>query len=60
MKSYLLKLFGREEGPYAEPQIAQMFADYFMSFARRQWWVANGCALWLNTLKTTRLWSPPT
>jgi hypothetical protein len=27
MKSYLLKLFGREEGPYAESQIAQMFAD---------------------------------
>jgi GYF domain 2 len=27
MKSYLLKLSGREEGPYAEPQIAQMFAD---------------------------------
>jgi hypothetical protein len=27
MKSYLLKLSGREEGPYEEPQIAQMFAD---------------------------------
>jgi len=27
MKSYSLKLFGREEGPYAESQIAQMFAD---------------------------------
>src|SRR5438132_1191179 len=27
MKSYLLKLFGREEGPYEEVQIAQMFAD---------------------------------
>ena len=27
MKSYLLKLSGREEGPYAEAQIAQMFAD---------------------------------
>jgi hypothetical protein len=27
MKSYLLKLSGREEGPYAEPQIAQMFVD---------------------------------
>jgi hypothetical protein len=27
MKSYLLKLFGREEGPYGEAQIAQMFAD---------------------------------
>ena len=27
MKSYLLKLFDREEGPYGEPQIAQMFAD---------------------------------
>jgi GYF domain 2 len=27
MKSYSLKLSGREEGPYAESQIAQMFAD---------------------------------
>jgi GYF domain 2 len=27
MKSYLLRLSGREEGPYAETQIAQMFAD---------------------------------
>ena len=27
MKSYLLRLSGREEGPYAESQIAQMFAD---------------------------------
>jgi hypothetical protein len=27
MKSYLLKLFGRDEGPYEELQIAQMFAD---------------------------------
>jgi hypothetical protein len=27
MKSYLLKLAGREEGPYSESQIAQMFAD---------------------------------
>jgi hypothetical protein len=27
MKSYLLKLFGREQGPYGEPQIEQMFAD---------------------------------
>jgi len=27
MKSYLLKLFDHEEGPYAEAQIAQMFAD---------------------------------
>src|SRR3954463_4464883 len=27
MKSFLLKLAGREEGPYAESQIAQMFAD---------------------------------
>jgi GYF domain 2 len=27
MKSYLLKLFGREEGPYEEVQVAQMFAD---------------------------------
>jgi len=27
MKSYLLKLSGREEGPYTESQIAQMFAD---------------------------------
>lgn len=27
MKSYLLKISGREEGPYAESQIAQMFAD---------------------------------
>ena len=27
MKSYSLKLSGREEGPYGEPQIAQMFAD---------------------------------
>jgi hypothetical protein len=27
MKSYSLKLFGREEGPYEEAQIAQMFAD---------------------------------
>ena len=26
-KSYLLKLSGREEGPYGEAQIAQMFAD---------------------------------
>ena len=27
MKSHSLKLSGREEGPYGEPQIAQMFAD---------------------------------
>jgi hypothetical protein len=27
MKSYSLKLSGREEGPYLEAQIAQMFAD---------------------------------
>jgi hypothetical protein len=27
MKSFLLKLSGREEGPYQETQIAQMFAD---------------------------------
>jgi hypothetical protein len=27
VKSYLLKLSGREEGPYEEPRIAQMFAD---------------------------------
>jgi hypothetical protein len=27
MKSYSLKLSGREEGPYSESQIAQMFAD---------------------------------
>jgi len=27
MKSYLLKLFGRQEGPYEEVQVAQMFAD---------------------------------
>src|ERR1700756_1096911 len=27
MKSYLLKLSGREEGPYEETQVAQMFAD---------------------------------
>jgi hypothetical protein len=27
MKSYLLKCSGREEGPYAETQVAQMFAD---------------------------------
>jgi hypothetical protein len=27
MKSYLLRLSGREERPYAETQIAQMFAD---------------------------------
>src|SRR5947199_9986444 len=27
MKFYLLKLSGHEEGPYAETQIAQMFAD---------------------------------
>jgi hypothetical protein len=27
MKSYWLKLSGREEGPYGEAQIAQMFAD---------------------------------
>src|SRR6266567_3091156 len=27
MKSYLLKVSGREEGPYGEAQIAQMFAD---------------------------------
>jgi hypothetical protein len=27
MKSFLLKLAGREEGPYAESRIAQMFAD---------------------------------
>jgi hypothetical protein len=27
MKSYSLKLSGREEGPYPESQIAQMFAD---------------------------------
>jgi GYF domain 2 len=27
MKSYSLELSGREEGPYSESQIAQMFAD---------------------------------
>ena len=27
MKSYLVKLSNREEGPYGEAQIAQMFAD---------------------------------
>ncbi len=27
MKSYFLKLSGREEGPFTETQIAQMFAD---------------------------------
>ena len=27
MKSYSLKIAGREEGPYGEAQIAQMFAD---------------------------------
>jgi GYF domain 2 len=27
MKSYLLKVTGREEGPYEESQIAQMFGD---------------------------------
>src|SRR4030095_9426739 len=27
MKSYSVKLSGREEGPYSESQIAQMFAD---------------------------------
>ena len=27
MKSYLLKLSGREEGPYSDSQIAQLFAD---------------------------------
>src|SRR5947209_4081826 len=27
MKLYSLKIAGREEGPYEEPQIAQMFAD---------------------------------
>ena len=27
MKSYFLKLGGRQEGPYSETQIAQMFAD---------------------------------
>jgi hypothetical protein len=27
MKPYLIKLSDREEGPYAETQIAQMFAD---------------------------------
>jgi hypothetical protein len=27
MKSYSLKVSGREEGPFAEAQIAQMFAD---------------------------------
>jgi hypothetical protein len=27
MKSYLLKLSGREEGPYTETKVAQMFAD---------------------------------
>jgi hypothetical protein len=27
VKSYLLKLNGREEGPYSDPQIAQMYAD---------------------------------
>jgi hypothetical protein len=27
MKSYLIKLSGREEGPYEEAQVAQMFAD---------------------------------
>src|SRR5215211_5895441 len=31
MKSYLLKLNGREEGPYAEAHIAQMFADQHVS-----------------------------
>ena len=28
MKSYLLKISGRDEGPYTEPQIAQMLADH--------------------------------
>lgn len=27
MKSFVLKLVGRDEGPYTESQIAQMFAD---------------------------------
>ncbi len=27
MKSFLLKLNGREEGPYSDSQVAQMFAD---------------------------------
>jgi hypothetical protein len=27
MKSYVVKLFDREEGPYTETQMAQMFAD---------------------------------
>src|SRR5437899_3349059 len=27
MKSYSLRISDREEGPYGEPQIAQMFAD---------------------------------
>jgi hypothetical protein len=27
MKTYLIKFSDREEGPYAEPQMAQMFAD---------------------------------
>jgi GYF domain 2 len=27
MKSYSLKLSGREAGPYTETQVAQMFAD---------------------------------
>ncbi len=27
MKSFHLKIAGREEGPFGEPQIAQMFAD---------------------------------
>ncbi len=27
MKSFLLKLNGREEGPYSDTQVAQMFAD---------------------------------
>lgn len=27
MRSFLLKLAGREEGPYSESQVAQMFAD---------------------------------
>jgi hypothetical protein len=27
MKSYLVKISGREEGPYSDSQIAQMFAD---------------------------------
>jgi hypothetical protein len=32
-------------------------ARLFMNFTRRQLWVANGCVLWLNMWRTTRLWS---